>query len=37
MLELEVNAMLGLNAMREQGLRNLPKGDDYQGMNWFRR
>jgi len=27
----------GLNAMREQGLRNLPKGNDYQGTDWFRR
>ena len=27
----------GLDAMREQGLRNLPKGDDYQGTDWSRR
>ncbi len=27
----------GLDAMREQGLRNLPKGNDYQGTDWFRR
>ena len=26
----------GLDATREQGLRNLPKGDDYQGTDWFR-
>jgi len=37
MLEPEVDAMPGLDAMREQGLRNLPKGDDYQGTDWSRR
>jgi hypothetical protein len=26
-----------VDAMREQGLRNLPKGDDYQRMDWPRR
>ncbi len=27
----------GLDAMRERGLRNLPKGDDYRGTDWSRR
>jgi len=26
----------GLDAMREQGLRNLPKGEDYQRTDWSR-
>ncbi len=27
----------GLDAMRERGLRNLLKGDDYRGTDWSRR